>query len=271
VTLRRTPEAVLAVLAMDPSRREVYVEGPSDRAFVAWITNDCRNDEVVIQDAEAVEIESPGGAKGRLLALARVIGHHDRLRIFVDRDEGMSVPVPTGVITSDGRDCEAYVLNAECLDKAVSLGISTSAISGAALHRMVMDCSRQIAVLREVSRESGMDLPFQSTPVSRSVTSTRDRVTLDLPSLVRRLASQSVGIREANRILALHAEMVDRTRAIPDNTLVHGKDAFAIIAELFRRYGVERDDVPRILRVTFERSMVDAHANLSELVSFICP
>jgi hypothetical protein len=269
---RRAPEAVLAALDMDPMRRELYVEGPTDLHALSWLARDCISDDVVIQDAESIDLPNLDGARDRLVAFADYVKVHERLVVFVDADNEPTVPPspPAVLVLTDRRDFEGYLLTEACLDKVASVGVGTSALSGAALLAAVLSEARKVGVLRRLSDEQSWRMPFRKTELHPSITASRTAVVVDINRAITRLAGKSIGEDRASDVIALHVEATVRFELVPDHDIVHGKDATAILAEILLKHGVARVDAARIFRMALDRDAIKAYPNLQYVVEFLC-
>jgi hypothetical protein len=269
--LRRTPAAVVAALEMDRSRREMYVEGPGDRRFLAWLAGPRRDPNALIHEIDIVDLPGESGAKTRILALAVVAGSNPRIRFFVDcdHDRVLGRTPPNGVIETDFRDREGYVLNDQCIDKALLHGVGVDAPDAHTVLAQVLPAARELAILRLVSEQNELKLPFKTLTISTGVTIRNGHLVFDLGRLLRNLVSRSIGQARLDEVQSLLEKATVDTKEAEDLQLVHGKDTFALIAEIFLKLKVPRIATPAILWLTFERSMVGRYPNLSSAVSFL--
>ena len=86
MAIRRHPDAIIMAHKMDPTRRELYVEGARDRLFLAWVFSDLIDRNTSIQQIAFVEMVDSieGGERGRLIAFARRIeGESDTRRTWL--------------------------------------------------------------------------------------------------------------------------------------------------------------------------------------------
>jgi hypothetical protein len=63
--IRRTPEAIIVAHTMDRSRRELYVEGRTDRIFLTWLLDERADQGTRILEIDFVDLpgEVLGGIK----------------------------------------------------------------------------------------------------------------------------------------------------------------------------------------------------------------
>jgi len=122
---------------VEPSLRDVYVEGSTDRHFLEWFLLDNQCDGAVVYEIQTVDVprvvlERHGferGNRGRLLALgyelAASLGENtNQVTCVVDRDwDSILAPAAYSALTllTDGSCLEAYLFNQECLRKLFGL------------------------------------------------------------------------------------------------------------------------------------------------------
>ncbi len=249
----------------------MYVEGPGDRRFLAWLAGPLRDPDALILEIGSVDLPRESGAKSRILALAAVTRSNTRIRFFVDADHDrvLGRTPPSGVIETDYRDREGYVLNEECIDKALLHGIGVDVPDAHSVLGQVGPAARQLAMLRLVSEQNDLKLPFQALEISAGVRIRSGHMVFDLGRLLRSLVDQSIGQARLPEVHKLLEKAAVDTKDVEDMQLIHGKDAFALIAEIFLKLKVPRIATPAVLWLTFERGMVDRYPNLSSAVAFL--
>lgn len=65
--MRRDPQTILTAHRMDPTRRELYVEGPSDRIFLDWLAGEEKDANARIIEVSLVDLPRVsllGGRRG---------------------------------------------------------------------------------------------------------------------------------------------------------------------------------------------------------------
>lgn len=272
--IRRHPEAVITAHRMDPSRRELYVEGVRDRLFLSWIlgTN-------VATDASVREIafvETPGvsgGERGRLIDFARRLGERQiGIRMFADADwdRVLGRPVPERVWLTDYRDLEGYLLRVECIDKVLRLGLATEQIQAESLLETVKKHCRRLAILRLLSESESLDLPFQSTGLRRFLKTLNEELVVDIDGYVRALIQNAgISLKEMRPLLNRLDQLEAHYASTPDAELIHGKDATCIIEVALSKWGIRKDEGQRLLWCSFEGRLVDAESTLGSVLAFL--
>jgi hypothetical protein len=273
--LRRHLDAVLLAHTMDPSRRELYVEGQRDRLFLKWLVGADLNPNTSIREIDWVELPTgiAGGRRGHLLYFARVIGPTDfviRILIDADFDRLLSRPVPLKTWITDPRDLEGYVLRTECLDKILRLGICTEKMSGVELLKCIHEQGRKLGLLRLYSEINSLNLPFQKTDLSRYFTVRECEVELNWDGYLRALLQNAkISLKQLPIIKNGVEELGDRHCSTPNKELVHGKDAIVILESVLKPFGVASEDAARILWASFEPRFVERESALQEVLIFL--
>jgi hypothetical protein len=262
---------------MDPMRRELYVEGPSDGAFIKWIIGDSINLNARILSIDSVEMPgiSDGGARARIIAFAKLVeGHPAQIRFFADADTDRlhNISVPTNVWLTDTRDMEGYLFREDCLDKLLRLGLGNENIQASRLLNTILEYGRTLGLLRLVSDEGGLNLPFQRTDMRRSLSCSKGKfnLVLDLDKYIKTLL-QNVGLKQG--LLASISKRIEEKRIalsnISHHEIVQGKDTLCLLEEVLYAHGIHRDDTVRILRTCFERKFADDYPSLSNAIRYL--
>jgi hypothetical protein len=273
--IRRTPEAIVVAHTMDRSRRELYVEGRSDRIFLTWLLDESADKGAVILEIAFVDLPGTvlGGNKGRLIQFADWLGDQEiqiRMLADADWDRLLDRPVPVRVSLSDYRDMEGYILCEGCIDKVLRLGMGIDDVSAIALLAAVLQQGRRLGVLRLVSELDNLNLPFQNTDLSRHVNGTAERVSIDLDGYLRALL-QNAGISLARfeEIRVRLQTISNRFALCPDKDMVHGKDAMQVLDVALRKRGINQGESERLLWTSFEAAFVEEGSTLETVASFI--
>jgi hypothetical protein len=270
--VRRDPKTIVAAHRLDPDRKEVFVEGGTDRLFLSWVTSGTRNKNARIVEAAFVDLNVAfGGERGRLMKLAEYAAPTAaRILVFADADTDRlrNAVTPANVVLTDGRDLEGYVLREECMEKVARLGLGTERIDIRRFLADVSAASRLCGALRYVSEIDGLNLPFQRVTIERYASAKHGVLEVDLPAFVQTLLQNAgISVREVDRIIRRAGEVLSQFGAISD--LVHGKDALRLADVALKHEGVRSDEARRMLWCTFERGWVRAHPGLAKIVEFL--
>jgi hypothetical protein len=206
--VKRDVVAILAAHRLDPARRELYVEGHRDRMVLLWLVGADLHENSRIVEVRFVDVNvDTGGERGRLLKFAaEVEGDPAQIRALVDADFDrlLGMTVPSNVWLTDRRDLEGYVLREDCLDKVFRLAASTDQVNVGDILRALTSAARRLSALRVMSARTGLDLPFQKTPLAKHVAATKTGFTLDIESYLRVLL-QNGGV-SLSRYGAIYSE-----------------------------------------------------------------
>jgi len=259
---------------MDRSRKELYVEGTRDRLFLAWLLGQRLHPNALIREIASVELPGrPGGERGRICHFAELLGGVSvRIRMFADADwdRVLRRSVPSRVWLTDKRDLEGYVLREECLDKVLSLGLNTEKITASKILKAVRQHGRRLGATRLMSETELLDLPFQKTDVAKYLTVDATGVLLDFQGFLRALL-QNAGVRLVRLgELQNRVDVVEASYAkIPDDQMIHGKDAVAIIAVALSKFALDQKEITRLLWTSFECGFVEPGSVLETVVAFL--
>jgi hypothetical protein len=274
--IRRSPQAILAAHKMDRQRRELYVEGSRDRLFFSWLLGREKDPNAAVVEIAMVESleAAEGGERGRLLAFAEwMVRSEAQLRCFADADWDrlLGRGTPANVWLTDKRDLEGYTLREECLEKVLRLGMATERLDARALLAAVLRAAREVGIMRVLSVRQNLRLPFQKTDLWRHVVATGGAVSVR-PSYLRALV-QNAGIG-LGRLVGIQADMVDlatELAEVPNDQLVHGKDAFCMLEGVFAEHGAKRGEGSRMMWTSFERVYMDNGSALSAAYQYLGP
>jgi uncharacterized protein DUF4435 len=133
---RRTIEELIARYELEPTLRDVYVEGYSDSLFFRWFLQKSDASNVVVYEIDSVRIDTQTvlkhrlevGNRGRLIAFAlevdRRITHPHQVTCIVDRDYDAPLQreFSVGVLLfTDYTSLELYSFNESTLTKFLSI------------------------------------------------------------------------------------------------------------------------------------------------------
>ena len=273
--IRRTPEAIVTAHMMDPSRRELFVEGSRDRLFLRWLLGEHLHPNANVIEISAINIPfvDAGGERGRLMAFARWVNGHDvKIRFFADADFDRLLrrAVPRKVWFTDSRDMEWYIVNESCLEKVLKLGVATEVLTALELLGTVQTLGRRPGLLRVLSEIQALELPFQRTDLSRFLRYTAGRLRLDFDGYVQALLQNAgISLRKKNSVLQGVAVLEQQYAEFPDCEIIHGKDAFSIIVKALSRFGAKESEAVKMLWTSFEAVFVTAGSNLKAVQEYL--
>jgi len=273
--LRRAPEAVIAAHILDPARRELFVEGARDRVFLLWLVGSDRDSNARVAEIDEVDIPQivQGGRRARLFTFAAFANQEPaQIRFFADADMARidDHDIPKNIWITDLRDLEGYIFRAECIDKALHLGVGVGDLDATAIVLSVARLARRLAALRLLSHRERLNLPFQRLNLERYVAVRDGEIQVDFDRVLRAL------IQTAGLSLSGFDDLKRRWEAeeealygIADAQLLHGKDVLCLVGEILVAYGITRADAEKLIWTSFERWMVDDHPVLGEVVDFL--
>lgn len=273
--MRQPPQRILAAHRMDPARRELYVEGPGDRAFLGWLVGDQKSPDARIIEVRLVELPTgiTGGEKGRLIAFASEMeGAGAQIKVFADADTDriLEKSVPSNVWLTDKRDLEGYILRPECIEKVIRLGHLNDRVNADDVLQRVTSLGRELGILRLVSEVDERNLPFQRTELRRHVRINDNDVHFNFDGYVTALLNNAgEGRKQLSEIAARHQELAEDYSSLDDAQLIHGKDAVVVLKRLLRANGLQSEDTGRLLRSTYERKWIKGNPSLEQVYEFL--
>lgn len=262
---------------MDRSRRDLYVEGLRDKAFLEWL---CRDEldtgaQVIIADFIDVPDVVRGGNRARILFfLDTVLPEQLSIRGLVDADnsrlvEGAGVGSPNLWVT-DHRDLEAYVLDDSHVDTAIRAGCGVLSVDARAMYQSAVDVARFMAAIRVLSERDELGFPVSAGKWLKHVSADRNGVLSVNRSNVTQALMQGGGmsLKRLSEIEAAVTAEEARLREVPDRDVVHGKDFGLLFTKQLDALGVKIDSASRLLLATFPR---ESHrfAVLEEIESYL--
>lgn len=276
--LRRDPDAIFAAHRMDPQRRELYVEGVTDKAFLEWLTGERmkRDARVITIDFVDMPGKERGGNRGRLIDfLSLVDGEPVDIRGLVDADHhrfhGDGGNLPSAAWLTDHRDIESYVLTEANVDTVLRAGCGLLHPSADTVFQSMTECAGFIAAVRLVSARGSLDLPTSHGTWLRSV-SCRNGVCVDLQKrqlVASLLQAAGQSLTALDQLLADVAATECELGTLPQRDVLHGKDCMQILTKQLASAGVKVDDAGRLLRATFLRDRLHDFPTLSAIVEYL--
>lgn len=273
--IRRDPNAILIALRMDPARRHLFVEGHRDRLFFDWLVSDRIHPDATILEIDLVDIpdQGVGGMRARLLAFARLVSdQQERLMCFADADYDrlFARDIPKFVWMTDGRDLEGYVLNVECFDKVLRVGVATDTVDAEELLKIVREIGRPLGLLRVLSEMNELFLPFQKTNLGKFIKLDDGAIRLNFQNYLKALLQNAdMGLDKLSNIQEDLMKLQTDLNEQPDDQIIHGKDAFCIIEKALARFGVKSGEAAKLMWTSFEARFVKSGSNLDAAVNFL--
>jgi hypothetical protein len=262
---------------MDPGRRELYVEGVRDRAFLNWLAGDALHVKCAVIPIDLVEMPEvgEGGNRERLKNfLQQVASEPAEIRGLIDADQAVFIPeaLPSNAWATDLRDVEGYVLAAENVDAALRLGCGIERVAATSVIGSMNEVARTLAAIRLVSERLGLKLPVSSARLNRYVRSTRDgALSLNRRGLISGLMQAAgVTLRRTDVVVEAVEAAESDVSSIPLNQALHGKDCMRLLTLQFRGLGVsDITDVTPLLWTSFRRGRLEEFPVLSDVVAFL--
>lgn len=179
----RTLDEILALYQLEPSLKDVYVEGESDRRFLSWFLGQSSRTQVEVYTIDVVDIPEPvlkkygllkHSRRSKVLALAAELGSQFKagLSVVCVADRDFQDYLPIGFTSpmlqfTDGNSLECYALTEQNLRKfsLVVLGQRDAMLVG--LSSAIANILRQIYVIRLANEVLGWGM--EAIPFTRYV------------------------------------------------------------------------------------------------------
>jgi hypothetical protein len=273
LAFRRDLETVLATHALDPTRCDLFVEGEEDRRVLLYLVGDSISPGASVTSVENIDVDVDGGGnRERLVELARRLeGVGACILCFVDAGLDPSDADYERLVQTDGPDLEGYVLQSDCVEKFLRLGLRTDSWEPGSLLVTILQRARRLGILRVASDRQGWSLPFQRTELRRHVI-----VDVDSDIQVDEVSFIEVLLQNADLSLTLRDEVVKACDALErelaeraDQQLAHGKDVFCLFGEIAFAAGGQRSEARGILWTALERRVIAGFENLGLVLAFL--
>jgi hypothetical protein len=275
--LRRSPETILVAHKVDPGRREVYVEGGRDRAFLNWLADDGRPvtaTVIPIDFVDVPEVEEGGNRERLRLFLIGVVSAGYEIHGLVDADQATLIgeEVPSNAWVTDLRDAEGYVLGEENVEIALRLGCGIEGVSASALLKSTSEVALFLAATRLVSYRDRLQLPVSRSRFKGYIRATSGGVlVLDRRGYLQALLqSADISLRELNNVDQRISQTMDEMSVLPIEKVRHGKDCIRLLTVQFRALGADDvTDVAPLLWTSFRIESLSQFPVLQEIVGFM--
>jgi len=181
--------------SLEPTLRDVFVEGKTDEEFYGWFLRTSGNTSCRVLRVSLVEIpfemlESeglPDNNRGRAILLARRFSETRCATSIVDRDfDDILGPEPPteSLLTTDYSSLEMYCFAQEPLQKFLSVVLRGFPLSAAEVLDLLTQPLLELAVLRCANQELGLCLSW--VPFQRDCRDNATSIQLDRPRFLSR-------------------------------------------------------------------------------------
>lgn len=261
---------------MDSRRRELYVEGRRDRLFFNWLLGSRRSQNTVIHEIDSVAFDAipEGGNRAKLMCFAEAIAPQClAVRCFADADFDRILrrPCPDNVWLTDTRDLEGYFLQPRCIEKVLRLAMVSEKLNPEAVLTEVRNHARPLGVLRLLSVQRGLKLPFQERPVRPHLRRTGGRLNLNFDAYLQSLLQGAhVSLKRMQKIKAEHSALLEATKNVDERELLHGKDCVAVLSVLLKADEFKENAVEPSCWTSLDREVLNGFPNLESAIAYLC-
>lgn len=276
--MRLDIDRIIVSHRLDPSRKELCVEGMRDKSFLDWlipVQSRSNASILLVQNVEIPDV-TDGGERSRLLALLRAVEAESiALRGLIDADShrlgGGTEPMPSNVWLTDLRDLESYVISVENIKTALQLGFARDSALGPGIYSSMVTEARWLAAIRLASVLSNLKLPVSEQKWLRYASCDRYGVVqLDHVRVLRLLIQSAYqSLRILDELIGQVQKLQENLAAYEDRDVVHGKDAVALVTIQFKAIGCNLSHAGPILWSTFRSEHVGEFPILTEIVAYL--
>lgn len=170
---RRTIDELIALYSLEPTLRDIYVEGPIDKSVIEWFVSSAELNSVGVFDIEMVEVPPEdliefhveNNNKGRLIALAHILERNlsvlNIATCIVDKDfdEILENLVTCSMLLYTDYSCiEMYMLNEKAISKTIALGIRRKGLTVDNIFEVLNNIGRDLFLIRLINVVLGLSL-----------------------------------------------------------------------------------------------------------------
>jgi hypothetical protein len=273
--MQRDLQAIKAAHKMDPRRVELYVEGRRDRLFFLWLLGPTRPKGAIVLEIGSVAVDADGqnSQREKLMRFARQASTEElNIRCFADADFDRlrNIPCPSNVWLTDFRDLEGYFLQEHCIRKILLLAVVSVELTPATILSQVRAIARPLGVLRLLSIQEDLKLPFQARPPDRNMTKTDRGVEIDFEAYLQTLLQDAnISLKKLEEIKAKHSALLKEMEKIPDSELMHGKDCIAVIEKFLESKDFKRDAIEPCCWTSLEPPLLADFSNLNAALAYL--
>lgn len=273
--MKRESDAVVAAYRFHSKRRELFVEGQSDRDFIHYLNNYSVLKDVFVTEISNVKFDESvlGGEKGRLLFLARKFSgltHDVRFLIDADSDKFFMRPVFGYVWLSDRRDLEGYLICEQSLKNFLCLACGCDSADIGSLIKEILAVGKKLGLLRNWAESAGYPLPFQKTDLSRYLTYSEASFNLQFGRYFQALLQNGqIGLSQKSMMLESFEGFEKMHGEVDAFQVVHGKDFVDMLQVFLRSKRVEKKIDSRDILVCFAKETAVKYETIQKVLAFL--
>lgn len=276
--MNRSPEAIIKEFEMDSQRRILFVEGEKDRLLLEWLVGNNLDENTQIREIDYVYINSSfGGRKGRIVKFAQLI-ENKAINIYffadADFDRLLKVKLPSNIILTDNYDMEGYILSEQGIEKLLKVGLSSEKITPNKLLNSILSVGRKIGVLRITSYTKGYGLPFKNVNKNFHRYIKIDNhynIKLNENRYIEVLLqdSRDLSMRNFKDINKEYLKNIEKYQNTESLKLTNGKDALLILKNIVKKFGINKDNIDKVLWMYFNKDLTSNNHNLNIVINIL--
>jgi hypothetical protein len=259
---RRRIEELTNLYRLEPTLRDIYVEGPCDRSLIDWFLHEKGVRTATVTEIDFVEIpphlvvgaDLDDNNKNRLVVLAREVqrqlGPIPSLTCLVDSDFDriLGIKESAALLVSTDHACmEMYFYDARSMNKFLKLVVRGFHKTAAEVLLELRGTLQELFLIRVANHLLGWDLRL--TQFERLCALTADGIAFNRPEYIRRVLLANARARQLEEFVD-RIEICRRRLTADPRDQIHGHDFVALLAWYVRAHGKHR-----INRETVENSL----------------
>ncbi|WP_433370464.1 hypothetical protein [Streptosporangium sp. CA-115845] len=270
---------MIAAHRMDPARRELYVEGPTDKIFLEWLAAENKSARALVRTVDLIHVPdvNEGGNRERLVRFMELIKDEEvRIKGLIDADnhhfQNPKRGYPPNLWITDWRSIESYVISEFYLDKALRLGCAIDSVPAKSLFPIISSTTRKIAAIRYLSESENLRLPVNEYRWLKYIDfNSKGGLTPDVEGILRSLLQAAhISVARLAELTTKLVEVEATLAGLEDQYVLHGHDFMKILTEQLKKMGVKLDDAGRLMWTAFERDRLTDFPTLSSVVTYLC-
>jgi hypothetical protein len=268
---RRTLDEIKTLYFLEPSIKDIYVEGSGDAYILRWFFKRKNRRDVHVYSVDVLEIPDaaleranlcPHSARNNVLLLAQELASHfnePKLKVKcvvdADYDRYLDRCMESYVLEYTDYTCmEMYLFNESLIDKFLSLALRGFRLSASALMRQLTSIVERLFLVRLTNEKLGWRMPWPSSTRfgARYLSWSSDGVQFEEERFITNYLTSNTRRGEMDQFKAVMDELAGSFDPDPRQNM-HGHDFTLVFFLLVRRLKGHRGEFKDV--ATFEAAL----------------
>ena len=254
---RRQIDEIISLHEMEPSLREVIVEGVSDKHLFEWFLGESCAASAAVLDVGSIDVPAelvlqkglPDGERSRVIVVAEMLAAdgpaRDQVTCIIDADFDLLLDTPRvcpALLSTDFAALEGYAFNIQTMEKIRKLALKGFQKSAATILEQLAGPLQELFLLRALNELEGLGLDFKTPNSSgfyQSLRLTASRFELDLGKYVTSILQHRGIVSKKAEVLEKVAELRGKLKTDP-RLQINGHDfrhAFCLYVRQHKGFG----------------------------------